>query len=121
MNMNKYGWLAVAALCGALVALRVERRAQTWLQRLTYVLCGLAFSFFVTPLIASHWHINETGSISAIGFLMAMCWQNIYNRFLRGVEDAKLPFEKEPNQTLEILDRLERMQANERRKERDHD
>ena len=103
--MNKYGWLLFAALCGALVSLRLEKTAQTLLQKFTFVLCGIAFAFFITPLITSHWHLAEPGEISAIGFIMPMMWQNIYNRFARGIEDAALPFERKP-ESVETLDKV---------------
>lgn len=90
--MNKYAWLLFAALCGALVSLQVEKKARTPIQKATFVFCGLVFSFFVTPLITSHWHLEEPGQISAIGFLIALGWQNLYNRFTRGIDEINVPF-----------------------------
>lgn len=103
--MNKYGYLLFAALCGALVSLKVEQKAQTIVQKFTFVLCGIAFAFFITPLITEHFHLIEPGEISAIGFIMAMMWLNIYNRFSRGIEEASLPFDPKP-EAVEVAEKV---------------
>lgn len=109
--MNKYYWLLLAAFCGALASLEVERRngkiIRTPFQKMTFVLCGVAFSFFVTPLISSLWNLVDPGQIGAIGFLIAMGWQNLYTRFARGVDEARLPFEREPSEVVEIIRKKE--------------
>lgn len=107
--MNKYGWLLLAALCGALVSLRLEKTAQTLIQKFTFILCGMAFAFFLTPLITAHWHLQEPGQIAAIGFFMSMMWQNIYNRFARGIEEAELPLARKP-ESVEILEKVEEIE-----------
>lgn len=103
--MNKYGWMLAAALCGALVGLKAEKKAQSGVQKLLYVLCGMAFSFFITPLITAFFKLNEPGELTAIGFALAMLWLNIYNRFARGIAEARLPFDPKP-ESVEVIDSL---------------
>lgn len=84
---HKLLWMIAAGICGSIVGLGINKDCDTPLKRMLFLFGGLACTMFLANPIASHFGLNEPSEIAAVGFTVAIFWQQIVGK-LAGVVDG---------------------------------
>ncbi len=79
--------LIVAGICGSVVGLGINKDCDTPFKRILFLFGGLACTMFLASPIASHSGLHEPSEIAAVGFTVAIFWQQIVGK-LAGVVDG---------------------------------
>lgn len=80
-------WLFAAGICGSIVGLGINPGIDTPFKRILFLFGGLACTMFLANPIASHFGLKDPSEIAAVGFAVAIFWQQIVSK-LAGVVDG---------------------------------
>lgn len=80
-------WLFAAGICGSIVGLGINPTCDTPFKRILYLFGGLACTMFLATPIATHFGLQDPSEIAAVGFAVAIFWQQIVGK-LSGVVDG---------------------------------
>lgn len=79
--------LIAAGVCGSIVGLGISKDSDTPLKRVLFLFGGLACTMFLANPIAAHFGLHDPSEIAAVGFTVAIFWQQIVGK-LAGVVDG---------------------------------
>ncbi|AZV02140.1 hypothetical protein [Pectobacterium phage Wc4-1] len=84
---SKLLWLFAAGVCGSIVGLGINPSCDTPLKRALFLFGGLACTMFLAAPIATNFGLKDPSEIAAVGFAVAIFWQQIVSK-LAGVVDG---------------------------------
>lgn len=79
-HLKQLLWLAAAGVGGAFVGLSVNPEQRTPIQKVIYVISGMAVAAFLTPIICRRLGLVEAEEISAIAFCAGAFWSGIVDK-----------------------------------------
>lgn len=94
----KLVWLFAAGVCGSIVGLGISKDCDTSFKRILFLFGGLACTMFLADPIATHFGLKDPSEIAAVGFSVAIFWQQIVGK-LAGVVDNFTLFGGKKNDT----------------------
>lgn len=81
--------LVLSGLVGAIVVLPIEKELTTWRGKLFFLFCGVACSYFTTPLAIYKWSIIPELA-GSIGFLLGAFGASLLAAGIRAVKSVDL-------------------------------
>lgn len=90
-NINpKVLWLFAAGICGSIVGLGINPNCDTPFKRVLFLFSGLACTMFLAHPIATHFGLKDPSEIAAVGFAVAIFWQQIVGKLASAVDGVTL-------------------------------
>lgn len=81
--------LIIAGLVGSIVVLPIEKELTTWKGKLFFLFCGVACSYFTTPLAIYKWSITPELA-GSVGFLLGAFGASLLAAGVRAVKSVDL-------------------------------
>ncbi len=90
-NLNiKILWLFAAGVCGSIVGLGINPGIDTPFKRILFLFGGLACTMFLATPIATHFGLKDASEIAAVGFAVAIFWQQIVGKLASALNNFSI-------------------------------
>lgn len=90
--MDKYFWLALAALCGGVISQFKRGGAVSWLWRLGNLAAGVACAIYGSPIGIDYFGLANNPGQYIIPFAIGAFWLKLYEAVDKTLDGIKFPW-----------------------------